>query len=580
MRQIPYDSASRYNYTKLYGQYQNVINDRSEWETEWRKISMYLLPGRGIFQTHAKPQKRKLTSPKVINTTGEDALTVLTSGMHSRLTSPSMPWFQFAFLDPRLDKIEALKAWLQECEDLTHEALHASNFYSIINSFYTEYAGFGTGCVYTGEDVAKDVAPFRFELLTAGEYSFVMGPDGLPAMFFRTIAMSPYNLVERFGKDFVAPATAKKVKENDPDIHTPSVSVLEILTRQKYGNKPFTQLYYEIDGAAPVYPQVSSTDKQPLEVNGFHEHPYAIARWSTIGADNYGIGPGARALPDIMRLQEMEKAFLMATHKTINPPLSIPARMKGKTNTLPGGENFHQNPMDKIESLYNVNFDYNGVGGAVERVEQRIQRNFYNDVFLTASRDPNASPLKARQVDAIDMEEMLRLGPVVERLGHEFFQPILQRVFKSMRRRDLYPPLDPELEALAGQFEIRLVSPLATAQRAAALQGLSSFLGFVGQAAQFDQSVLDNVNTDEAAREYANITGVRIGILRPKEDVAALREQRAKQAAAQQKKQDDLVQAGAEAELDGARATAQKAQSEAGLNYLEGQKIQQNNGMM
>ena len=91
-----------------------------------------------------------------------------------------------------------------------------------------------------------------------------------------------------------------------------------------------------------------------------------ISRWGTIGSDVYGIGPGSRALPDIKRLQEMEKAFLMATHKSINPPLNAPARMRGKLKTLPGGENYYSNPAETVNEIYQVKFDYQGVGGAVQ----------------------------------------------------------------------------------------------------------------------------------------------------------------------------------------------------------------------
>lgn len=303
-------------------------------------------------------------------------------------------------------------------------------------------------------------------------------------------------------------------------------------------------------------------------------------RWGTIGSDIYGIGPGSRALPDIKRLQEMEKSFLMAVHKELDPPTIAPSRMRGKLNTLPGGKNYRSNENEKIERLYQLQFDLNGVSAAVDRVEQRIQRNFFNDIFLTASRDPNASPLKATQVNVQEQEKMLRLGPVIERLQHEFLHPLIERCFNIMNRKGLFQPLSPELADLAGDYVISLVSPLATAQRAVALQGIQSFMGFMGQAAQFDQTILDNIDVDVAAREYADITGVELGVLRPIEEVQELRQQRAKAIAAEKQKQEQMAMAMAQSQMDGEKATAQKTQSEAGLNMLEGQQVQQEMGMM
>ena len=71
--------------------YEAAKNERSDWEQEWRDVSDYLLPGRGVYQLYTRPRKRALTSKKVINTVAEDALYVLTSGMHGALTSPALP---------------------------------------------------------------------------------------------------------------------------------------------------------------------------------------------------------------------------------------------------------------------------------------------------------------------------------------------------------------------------------------------------------------------------------------------------------------------------------------------------------
>ena len=573
-------AKKKYSLANITALYQEVVSERSEFEAEWRSISDYLLPGRGIYQQYSKPRKRKLTSPRVINTVAEDALYVLTSGMHGALTSPSRMWFKNEWADDNINEHEPLKAWIQDCTKREHAGFHASNFYSVMNSFYIELVGFGTACLYMGEDSDTVQAPFRFELLTAGEYAFSTGSDGLLATFFRTIFMTPRQLVQRFPK--TASKEAKNlVKKNEPGADTSYITVIEYVTREPYEDKPITRIFYETTsgGARGNFGYLPS-GPEPLEESGFYEFPYLVARWNTIGSDIYGIGPGSRSLPDIKRLQEMEKAFLMATHKSINPPLNAPARMRGKLNTLPGGYNYYANPQETVNEIYQVRFDYSGVGNAVERVEQRIQRNFFNDIFLTASRDPNSSPLKATQVNVQEQEKMLRLGPVIERLQHEFLQPLIQRGFNIMLRKELFQLLSPELADLVGDFVTRLISPLATAQRAVALQGIQSFMGFIGQAAQFDQNILDNIDADEAAREFADITGIELGVLRPREEVQALREQKAKAMAQQKAKEDAQQDAMLQSQMSGEQATASKDQSVAGLNMLEGQQLSQDMGML
>ena len=555
--------------------------ERAEWEAEWQKISEYLLPGRGVYQTYAKPPKRKLTTPKVVNNVAEDALYVLTSGMHGGLTSPSRPWFRIEWLDKRAEDVEPLKAWLEQCTDMMHRALHASNFYSIINSFYIEYAGFGTGAIYVGEDTGTDEVPFRFHILTAGEYYISMGIDGRPDQFIRTIFMTERQLYEQFG-DAVSSEVKDRVEKNKVGIDVPRLSVIEYIVKYDYDDdKPWSRVFYELSAVQSTWKDAMPAQKKPLGYDGFYEFPYPTARWGTIGADVYGLGPGSRALPDVRRLQEMEKSFLMAAHKNLNPPLNIPGRLKGKLNTLPGGHNYYRNPNEVVTPIYNVKFDYTGVGNAVQRVEERIRRNFFNDIFLTAARDPNATPYKATEVTAREQEKMLRLGPVIERLQYELLSPLIERCFNIMLRKELFPPLDPALlEGIGGEYNIMLVSPLATAQRGVALQGINSFLAFLGQAAQFDQQILDNVDTDAAAREYADITGVQLGVLRPQADVDQIRQQRAKAMAAEKRKQEQAAAAQMAGELNLKQAQAAKAQADAAEGLTDSQQTSIQAGLM
>ncbi len=572
-------AKKKYDYAKVSAGYQDAQTERSEWLTDWRMTSEFLLPGRGIYQTYTKPRKRQLTSKKVIYTTGEDALYVLASGMHSGLTSPSREWFRLEWTDPMIEKSEQLKAWLQDCNERLHKSLHASNFYSIINSFYIEYCGFGTSCMYVGEDTYTDQTPFRFELLTAGEYAFSVGADGRADTFYRTIFLSARQLVERFPKT-ASKDCKRRVKENEAGIDRINITILEYVVRDNFMDKPFTRIFYEQSGSSGSGAAAAPVSQEPLEVSGFYEFPYPLARWGTIGSDIYGIGPGSRALPHIRRLQEMEKAFLMATHKTIAPPLNAPARMRGKLNTMPGGYNYYSNPQEVVSEVLNVRFDFQGVSAAIERVEQRIQRNFFNDVFLTSARDPNASPLKATQVNVQEQEKMLRLGPVIERLQHEFLQPVIERCFNIMLRKEKFQPLSPELAQMAGDYKITLISPLATAQRGIALGGIQSFLGFVGQAAQMDPTVMDNVNVDLATRDMADITGVNMGVLRPQEEVDKIRQERAQaQAQAKQKEEAAMVaQGGSQVNLQDAQT--RKTAAEAGLIQAETQQAAQDMGMV
>lgn len=552
--------------------HRELLNERIEWEQEWRRISEFLLPGRGIYQVTNRPTKRQLVSPKVVNGMATDALAVLVSGLHTRLTSPSTPWFSLAWSNPRIAAIEPLTAWLQQATHAVHSALQDSNFYSVISPFYMELAGFGTACMYIGEDTYDIEQAFRFELLTAGEYSFSMGVDGLPDVFCRTIFMTPAQVVDKFGGR-ADKAWRQMVNEDGQEAHTVQVTLLEIVYKESFLDKAWTRLIFDTTqhrGGTMTPQSYTDVDESPLQRDGFYEFPYPLARWEVIGSDTYGLGPGSRTLPDIRRLQEVEKAFLMAVHKAIDPPVSAPARMRGKLTTLPGGINYYATPQEQVVPLYNVPVDFNSTGAAFERIESRIKTAFYNDLFLTAVRDPNASPLRTGQVMAMKQEELARMGPIVERMQYEFLSPLINRCFQILLRRGYFEPMDPQLAAMAaaaggGTIAISLISPMATAQRAASLDGVNAFLAFTAQAAQFDQSVLDNIDVDSAVRLYGNLSGVDLGILRPQEQVMQIREARAQE----QRRQQALAEQAAIAQAQG-----QVSRDQAGANLAQAQAAQ------
>jgi hypothetical protein len=457
-----------------------------------------------------------------------------------------------------------------------HKEYHKSNFYSTIDSCYIELGGFGMASMFVGALDPASGAAFHFEALTAGEYALSYGKTGVTETYYRTLYLSQRQIVAKFPQG-VPKEMVGRVKAKQSGIDKVDQVVLEVVLKEKRRQFSYTRYFFLLSDESR-----SDTGRhdQPLEVDHFYEHPYATARWSEICRTAYALGPGVRAVPDIKRLQEMEKSILMATHKMVDPPVNAPGRMKGKLSTLPGAKNWYANPSEQVVPIYQMQFDIGKAEAVLARVEQRIQKCFYNDVFLTGSRDPNASPYKATEVTAREQERMLRLGPIVERLQHEFLRPIIERCFNIMLRAGKFPPLSPELQEMVGDYEITLVSPLATAQRMVALQGINSFLAFLGQAAQFDQEIMDNVDTDAAARDYADITGVRMGILRPEDDVKAIREKRAQAMAQERAKQEAAQQAALNSQLSTEQATAQKTQAEAGSALIDGQAKAIDSGLM
>lgn len=135
--------------------------------------------------------------------------------------------------------------------------------------------------------------------------------------------------------------------------------------------------------------------------------------------------------------------------------------------------------------------------------------------------------MTAQEVMARNQEKLQQLGPVVERLQYEFLNRILERVYNILDRSGVFPDIPEELQDLVGEeFRIEYISPLAQAQKMSGLTSIEQGIGFIGQAAQFDQTVLDKVNLTEAVANYLAQVGVPAAMIRSDEEVQEIQKQR------------------------------------------------------
>ena len=124
------------------------------------------------------------------------------------------------------------------------------------------------------------------------------------------------------------------------------------------------------------------------------------------------------------------------------------------------------------------------------------------------------------------------LGPFLERSQFELINPFIDRVFAVMYRAGLIPP--PPRETRGRAFDIECVSTLADAQKSTATTGIERLAAFVGNLAAAKPDALDNIDFDEAVREYADLIGVTQKLIMAQQKRDALRKARMQQMQAAQ----------------------------------------------
>jgi len=553
-------------------EYAQLINIRNDWIPDAREVSDWLIPARGIFTANTRPKKRTLVSSKIVNPKGKQAFEVLVSALKEGITPSSRPWIDFKFANRALRQIRPLNIWLSEAKEEMYSQLRRANFYQTITNFYKESCAFGTASCGVNPG-PKDTA-LHFHVPTFGEFAVGTNDFNIVDRYYRTIYMNFWQLYKKFG-DRLPIEMLEKLQQRDATLDF-WYTVVEGVVPERFMDMPFTRFYIlqcesksQYDGGIKSKIDPDNKYREFLGVEGCNEFPWPTVRFDVVSSDEYGIGPGMEAVQTIKRLQEVVKSGSIAYHKSIRPPLNVPVHMKGQVRTYPDALNYYVDPQQIITPAYDTRFDHASAAQQEMSLDKILQEVFFNDVFLTASRNPNASPLKARQVDQIDSEKFIRLGPTLERFFYEGIMPIGIRSFNICSRAGKLPPLPEEYANENLTLEVELTSLLAQMMKSMAAIPVQDFLQLVGGVAQYRQEVMDIPDFDSIVYDYANIKGVNPAHMFSRGQVKSAREQRAQTMQAQQQKAEQAQMAVMQEEANANRASAAKDMSEAGLNLTE-----------
>jgi hypothetical protein len=235
-------------------------------------------------------------------------------------------------------------------------------------------------------------------------------------------------------------------------------------------------------------------------------------------------------------LQTMEEKKLKGLDKTIDPPMNAPLNMKGKAKTVvSGGINYVDvtQGQQTFTPTYQLSLDYANMAFELNRIEDRIKKNFFNDVFLTISSQ--TKQMTATEVARRHEERLMVFGAILERLNSELFSDLIDRIYLILDNFGMIP--EPPQEIIDKQIKVEYVSILAQAQKAVATGSIEQVLAFTGNVAQLDPSAINKVDIKEAIDQYADLVGTPPKIIRPDDQVAAIEQAQAAQMAAAQNMQ-------------------------------------------
>lgn len=468
--------------------YDELKQTRAAWAKTWKELSAYVAPTRGLFETDAPNDGRRINHKVLLDSSAGLAAEVLSAGMMSGLTSPARSWFRLSLTPEELTRLPGVSSWLAEVEKQVESAFSKSNLYGVLHGFYHEISVFGTAAFLLEEDVEKGI---RARLFTAGEYVLSADEKGTVNTFGREFSMRPKQLVRHFGASVLPPV----IRREAADGKSRSYKVIHLIFPNEERN------YSKTDNRHFAYRSVYFlTDGTLLRESGYHEFPVIAARWEVKNSsDSYGRGPGWKCLGDVKMLQKMQKTKLVALDKSTNPPMMVSANVQGEVNLLPGGITRYSGTTDAaVKPAYEVQADLTSLEHAIEHVRSTIKAHFFADVFTMLSSLP-LQQMTAAEVAERHEEKMLVLGPVLERLKTELLDPLVTRTLHILLRQGALPPAPRWVQGFP--LNIEYISMIAQAQKATGLRTLAQGVAYASLLAQTCPSVLQEIDYRKALEE-------------------------------------------------------------------------------
>ncbi|HEP0294916.1 portal protein [Klebsiella aerogenes] len=501
-------------------------NDRSSFEPHWRELSDFINPrGSRFLVTDVNRNDRRNT--KTVDPTATLANRTLSSGMMSGITSPARPWFKLATPDPDMMDYGPVKLWLEAVQRRMNEVYNKSNLYQSLPLLYSSLGTYSTGAMAVLED---DEDVIRTMMFPIGSYYLANSARGSVDTCYRKFTMTVRQLVMEFGMSNVSTSVKGLWESGSYEtwievIHAVYPNIDRDTGKLDSKNKRIKSVYFEVGG---------DNDKL-LRESGFDEFPIMAPRWEVNGEDVYGSScPGMIALGQVRALQveQMRKAQLI--DKATNPPMVAPTSLRTQRVSLLPGDVTYLDVMtgqDGLKPAYLVNPNTADLLADIQDTRQMINSAYFVDLFMML-QNINTRSMPVEAVIEMKEEKLLMLGPVLERLNDECLNPLIDRTFSIMARKNLLPPPPDVLQGMP--LKIEYISVMAQAQKSIGLSSLSSTVGFIGQLAQVKPEALDKLDTDQAIDAFAEMSGVSPTVIVPQEQVNQIREERAQQQKQQQ----------------------------------------------
>ena len=476
---------------------------RSLLEPEWKEIRSYLAPDTGCFDdpTSTAAMKKDAFYKQNVNTLPSFYFYQLAVALVMNLTPSRLHWFRLRVPEQTWEE----QAFLKQAEDKMLRVFSKAGVYDHLMNMFYEAPLYGCAAMGINEDLelGVDLVPS-----TIGEFWLAEDYRGVPNCIYRKFAMSAFNLQAQFGYDKCPDAVKKALDGEKFDTEFTVIHAVEQNPRYNPKN-PFNKEYISV-----YFCEEAKEEDGFLEYKTTKRFPFVTCRWDRYGKNPYGFGIGRRVLGDVKSLQAYEKDLAKASKKKISPPLKGSVDLKKVVIDTSAESVTYTNDPNGLTPLFNVNYETREALENIQRINDRIYRMTYNDLFLAIlNKDKTMSATEAAAI----VKEKEALGAVVERFQRETLKPLIENTFLILLEQGALGEVPPSMRGK--DMSIEYQSVLSSTQEIGDLQNIDRWLQFVSQVATINPEVARKPDVLAIADYYADRLNIDFNLIKDNEEV-------------------------------------------------------------
>ena len=277
---------------------------------------------------------------------------------------------------------------------------------------------------------------------------------------------------------------------------------------------------------------VEKESKHIVSESGYRTFPAAVPRYHKTPGEVYGRGRGELAFPDTSTLNTAKRMGLEDWALKIRPPiLSRHDSVIGTLRLTPAGQtsvNTHGQRIQDTIMPFQTGSHPEVSAIKEEELRKSIRQIFYVDQIL-ALLEVQKTEMTAYEY-AKKIELLFRLlGPVYGRLEWEFLHRLIDISFDVMLAAGAFSPPPEEVYESDGQIDVEFQNPIAKAQRTGDVEAITLAVNDLAPLGQIYPQVWDGFDPDKTRAHIFDIRGVPAKVTRSEEEIAAVREAKARQ---------------------------------------------------